>query len=535
MPVDKATTVHGITIQLMRVYQSDQTTGLQAQISKDPQDPDNQGAQGNFNPWINIWRFDSNAQNVTLVDDAGESYMVTSTQAESTANADGQKTFESQAIQPAARKLTLQIQSVVLDYPGAGQFRFDPGPNPKFNQTWDLSGQPGAQLTLGSFDVSILSAKYFVGKINMPNPGMGQRSGALLTFDTRIRTTSERIASACPEIAAQGMQTGCIHQGEDHYLFFVDLTTKPLDGPVDLMLGPTHAIVSGPWEIAWDIPQEFAGKISPQPTQAPPQEAQITLPAPGSYTPAGASATVGGVRIRAVQALNDANHTLVQIEVARDPTAPKNQVAQDSYNPLLVFYYYDGSAEEYFRLSDSNGVSYAAISSGSEPDENGLNTLEFDPLQPGAQKLTLRVEKVVARFNEKPTFRFDPGANPQPGQTWDLSGRPDFHFKVDNCDVRLKSARYFVGETVIDEQGSTTPGIFLEFTADARMNDNRFTDPKLSLIVNDQSYATTVRDGAGSFRLIYQLDDALSGPLVGELRLEATLKGPWNLEWEKAN
>jgi hypothetical protein len=535
VPVDNLKTVHGITIQLMQVYQSDQTTGLQARILKDLQDADNLGAQGNFTPWINIMRFDANAQNVTLVDDAGNSYMVTSPQAESTASAAGQKTFESQVIQPAAHKLTLQIQTVVLDYPGAGNFHFDPGPNPQYNQTWDLSDQPGAHLAMGSFDVSILSARYFVGKIEMPSPSMGQMSGAFLTFDARIQGPSDRITNACPEISLPGTRTGCIHQNGDRYLFFVDLTTKPLAGAVDLALGTIQAIVAGPWEISWDIPQEFAGKTVPQPTPAPPEEAQITLPAPGSYTPAGASATVSGVTIQAVQALNNVDHTLVQIKVAKDPAAPENQGPQSAYQPVLVFYFYDQPPEAYFNLSDSNGVAYAARSSGTEPDENGLNTLEFDPLQPGAQKLNLRVEKVIARFDEKPIFQFDPGANPQPGQTWDLSDRPDMQFKINGCNVQLKKARYFVGETVIDQQGTTMPGIFLEFSAEARSEGNRFTDLKPSLIVNGQTYATTVPDSDGSFRLIYQLDDALSGPLVGELHLEATLRGPWNLEWEKEN
>jgi hypothetical protein len=173
---------------------------------------------------------------------------------------------------------------------------------------------------------------------------------------------------------------------------------------------------------------------------------------PKPYSLTDASAMVNGATVRVLQVAQSADETALQIQIEwEDPDWEYRGV-----NPSLELH--DDLGNVYRQLlSDAQVASVGAqevqaIASPEATEEITIRTSEdtyqFPSLSLAAREVVLQLPAIDFSIPKGPSFTFDPGPNPQLGQTWEL----DEQLEVAGIPLKITGARLIQDDKTIPSE-----------------------------------------------------------------------------------
>jgi hypothetical protein len=295
----------------------------------------------------------------------------------------------------------------------------------------------------------------------------------------------------------------------------IDFPALPTDVlQVTLVLPRLPTLPAGFAPENWSIP------LALQKTAETPGENGLILP----YTLAGATAASHGVTARVIQAAQSAQETGLEVQLSWDNPAWQ-------YLSGLHMRLADDLGRQYERLIHGLGETTGSVIESAPNSQTML--LRFAPFLAGASKATLTFDQLVFTTSSRAAFTFDPGRDPQPGQTWDLAGQPGMQLDLGSVPVEVLKAS-------LQGTGNAQAAYRLEFLLQVKPQDSLSIQsfPRLTLEPqNLGSYMVESLPG-DQLRLGFDLAEMPRQPvtvrfeLLGML-LEDPLHMTWDLPVEK--
>jgi hypothetical protein len=250
-----------------------------------------------------------------------------------------------------------------------------------------------------------------------------------------------------------------------------------------------------------------------------------------SYAPENAVDSHHGIELRVTRVFEDEAETIVETQIE----APSDVGFPSLYGVVLA--------------SDLGGSYRAIWPNGMDLDENGApliittpsepggtgNTIwparqGFEPVDIGAERMTLQVASVQARYESNVEFPVNVGDSPKVGDVIRL----DVRFSVDGFTIHLTEAR-IVEATIIDPIVETTRRLALEFQVDSPVQyDGRKLREIWFAPEFNQKHAEPYvdpRTGVMTERLGWDLELAQQTTMVRLDGVVLDLHGPWVVSW----
>ena len=159
---------------------------------------------------------------------------------------------------------------------------------------------------------------------------------------------------------------------------------------------------------------------------------------------------------------------------------------------------------------------------------SSTETYTFMPLSPSAGRAILKVDEVNIDVMAEASFTFDPGPNPQIGQSWDLNQT------IDIAGTPLHFSRALLNSQPGDtQQGEPEKYYVLTFWADSPRTNGR----QVSAIQADFSPSPPKTAMTGSSNGMVEIQLFLRALPAGTVKMEIheatlTLPGPWTVAWD---
>lgn len=257
-PVNAITSGKGILLQVTRVAQTEQGTGLQVRVGIAPGTPEVWMSQGPLTPTLSVMTVDEQLnpiENLELANEAGQLYAMHLMGMNNPSEDPALKTFEFDPLQPGDTRATLRIRSVDLIFSGTAPFRFDAGDQLPLGQSWDLKGQPGSSYTINGFTITLLKANYHTDQLQTGPKDF--QTAYVLEFDAEVVAPAPQFKRPCPTIEIGSAWSECSQtdgtspEVKIKVISFEPLSADELSGT----LGSTRVTLDGPWEIQWHLPK----------------------------------------------------------------------------------------------------------------------------------------------------------------------------------------------------------------------------------------------------------------------------------------
>jgi hypothetical protein len=252
---------------------------------------------------------------------------------------------------------------------------------------------------------------------------------------------------------------------------------------------------------------------------------------PKPYSPIDASAMVNDITVRILQVVQTADETALQLQVEWD----KPDWEYRGVIPLLEIR--DNLGNVYRQMTSDTQVASVsaqevqAIASPEATEEITIRTSEdifqFPSVSLAAREAVLRLPAIDFSIPNGPSFTFDPGPNPQLGQTWEL----DAQLEVAGVPLNITGARL-----IQDDQ--TYPGDPPLYSFEFAINTPTGLPREITAFYL-QSDLDTYRGGGGVtvepgiFRDTMLFIQLPQQPLTITIDgLNITINGPWEIPWQ---
>ncbi len=237
------------------------------------------------------------------------------------------------------------------------------------------------------------------------------------------------------------------------------------------------------------------------------------------YTLADATATSHGVTARVIQAAQSPQETGLQVQLSWDNPAWQ-------YLSGLHMRLSDDQGREYERLVDGLGDTTGSVTETAP--NNRTMFLRFAPLQSGASQATLTFDQLVFTTSTGAAFTFDPGRDPQVGQTWDLAGKAEMQLEIGGVPVEVLKAS-------LQGTGNASAGYRLEFLLQVKPKDSLSIQSFPHLMLEPQnlgSYMVETLPG-NQLRLAFDLEEMPRQPETVRFELvDVLLLDPLQMTWD---
>lgn len=237
------------------------------------------------------------------------------------------------------------------------------------------------------------------------------------------------------------------------------------------------------------------------------------------YPLADAAATSHGVTARVLQAAQSDQETGLQVQLSWDNPAWQ-------YLSGLHISLADDQGRTYDRLIHGLGETTGSVTESAPNSRTML--LRFAPFLAGASQATLTFDQLVFTTSTRAAFTFDPGRDPQVGQTWDLAGQPGMQLELGGVPVEILKAS-------ILGKGSDQPGCRLEFLLQVKPKDSLSIQsfPRLTLEPQNLSSYMVESLPGDQLRLAFDLDELPGQPVTVRFEvLDMLLKDPLQMTWD---
>ncbi len=257
-PVNAIASGKGVVLQVTRVAQTEQGTGLQVRAGVAPGTPEVWMSQGAFTPTLSAWTVDEQLnpiQNLELTNEAGQLYAMHLMSMNNPGEDPALNTFEFDSLQPGDTRATLRIHSVDLIFSGKMPFRFDAGDQLQVGQSWDLKDQPGSSYTINGFTITLLKANYHTDRLQTGPKDF--RTAYVLEFDAEVVAPAQQFKRPCPTIEIGSAWSECTRtEANSPEVKIKVISFEPLPaGVLSGTIGAMRVTLEGPWEIQWDLPK----------------------------------------------------------------------------------------------------------------------------------------------------------------------------------------------------------------------------------------------------------------------------------------
>jgi hypothetical protein len=242
------------------------------------------------------------------------------------------------------------------------------------------------------------------------------------------------------------------------------------------------------------------------------------------YIPENASATARGVTVRVLQVAQGPHETGLQVQYTwLDPA----WITLDG-NPGQLG---DGAGTIYQGTALSSGQANPP-SSGTESPGLAVRTLSFEPASPVPPKFVLSIDQMMFEVTQDLNFTFDPGANPQSGQAWDLTGVPGMSFVVAGVPVTITRATL---DEVHNMGSNMDPEVSYQLAFEGQSTPkNGLGVAVIDVDLNPGPVGHSFEGvGPGSpFKLSIYLPKLPDHALTVHIsKIYLTVTGPWQIEW----
>ncbi len=226
----------GVSVQVTQVGQSATETGVQVQFG-----------------WDNAEWVQMNNVDLTLSDDNGHVYNRQRESMELAGAPESLRTYRFQPFEAQAIEAILTVNKLYFTFNSKAQFTFTPGGAISLRQPVDVSGKPGARITIAGVPVQVMSVTVSqdssAGANSQPQYHLEVLLQALpangLTLEgVAMSTHPDLLVSSSAEVLAGGQMKVSI-----------DLDQLP-KGPVALYFSHGEVSLEGSWVIRWELPRK---------------------------------------------------------------------------------------------------------------------------------------------------------------------------------------------------------------------------------------------------------------------------------------
>ena len=433
-----------------------------------------------------------------------------------------ERTLTFAPVSAAARRVTFAVDDIEFNgfspYEAVASFTLDLGTDTHPGQRWQLD----QWLDVGGFPVHLIGARLEQTTVQYSD-GKRPAFGLKLELDPMPEREGARLESITVDPGQAGTLAYGMMSGNDRRAPEIQFAELP-SGILSLKAQPQSILVSGPWQLAWDAPQPPAG--------------QERGPAPWVLSPQNVSDTHSGLTLQLDQAVLTDRLTTLRLKIA-DPAGTEIQRLPGSLPDM-------GWLETY--IADEQGRRFGTQGHVGWSPSGGLihdpAALYLEPVSAGAGTVSLYLPSVEILVPGRTSFdvvvppglRVDPEARDQYGR---LAATPfpvdipletaGYRWRINYAEVTTNGSegRLILGPTSVDlKAGRKLAGYCMASV----------TSPSgHQLPHGDQSRSTA---DPCDFQLAFAVGDRATGAVEpGTYHVElngivVAVPGPWRLSWD---
>jgi hypothetical protein len=249
---------------------------------------------------------------------------------------------------------------------------------------------------------------------------------------------------------------------------------------------------------------------------------------PSPYSPANASVTRDGITLEVLQVAQGPQETGLLARLSwQDPSWEHFSWSQATLSDDLGHIYWDTPG------SSNAGIAIIAEPEGAAPTptppaHSDEHTFRLAPLSLAARRLSLALPEVSFDIPAQGSFRFDPGSDPRPGQTWKL----DQSLEVAGATLHLTGARLVENPAPNPERGETPYSLEFIFEV-SQPEDRQVVSIAWTADLPNFSGSGGSSNGKDRLRLTLNSNEIVRKPFtVRAERASISLPGPWEVSWD---